>query len=122
MKEIPDGYAVLIELDTDFDPATSVDWSEKETREYVAKFERGELTTYGVSLVQLNTDGNVICERYSDGSMGPVRLASLWGCDVESGSADNVYTSLKSITDDRLREIAGEIVSEGVPEQEAKQC
>ena len=109
---IPAGYAILIEIDTDFDPATSVDWSEAETAAYVAEFERGELTAYSVSVVRVDDDGDVISKRYGDGSYGPVRLASLWGCDVATAYADGVYTDAASIPDDYLRTIAGEVLSE----------
>ncbi len=97
MPELPDDMAVVIEVDTDYDPATSVDWPADETAAYVERFRRGELTAYGVMLVK-----------------GVARdvIGSLWGCDVETSNADNVYYTLASIPDDYLREVAVELLAE----------
>jgi hypothetical protein len=109
-------HAILIEIDDDFDPAGSIATGDDAAdREYVKRHEAGELTAYGVSVVELNSGGNVISERYNGGSYGPVRLASLWGCDVETSCAEGVYTRLEDIPDDYLRDIAADVLSEVQP-------
>lgn len=102
--EIPDGYAILIDVDAEFNPATSVDWDENETAEYVRRHRAGEFTAYGVSLIREEADGV------------DTNLGSLWGCDVNTSSADGLYTTLASIEDEYLREVAADLIIEAADE------
>ena len=115
METIPEGYAILIEIDTDFDAAGSIATGDDAAdREYVQKFHAGEYTAYTVSAVKLTDDGDVAAVRYADGSFGPVVLASLCGVDVEECNADNLYTDMVRIPDEYLRQVAGEVLGEAL--------
>lgn len=100
---LTDRHVIRIVIDENFEAAGSVSWDDPEAEaEYVAKFETGELTAYGVMLLLLDEDGEDEEEL----------LGSLWGCDVENGAADGTYSRLEDVPDDYLREVAADLVSE----------
>jgi hypothetical protein len=71
-------YRFRIVDDQDFDPSTSVDWSEEETAEYVARFDTsGDLGAFGLE-VERSVPECVHCGRGQSWEPG----ASLWGIDV----------------------------------------
>lgn len=93
--EVPDGYTISIVPDYEYDPRTAVDWPTDETEAYVAKFASGELHAYGVLLV--NDESEEI-------------VNSVWGCDVETGNADNNYSKIANIPDEYLRSVARDLI------------
>jgi len=102
---------VVIETDQDYDPRTAVDWPADETAAYVKQFERGELTPYIVTLVREVECGDDGTSR-GCGATHDHYLASLAGCDVETGNADGRYPSIAFIPDEYLRTVATELCAE----------
>lgn len=64
---------IRIEYDYDYDPASSVDWSEEETAAYVQRFNNGELYAVGI-----------IVERQCKCCQTWLHKNSLWGIDLET--------------------------------------
>jgi len=84
------------------DPGANVSWDDPAAeREYVARFERGELTAYGVIIEHACRD--------HDGPGYQVdtwhQADSLWGVDSEYMGAEGTYTHPARITDTYLRTV-----------------
>jgi hypothetical protein len=96
---------IVIEYDSEYlnNPAAFVDWDEQSTREYVERFERGELTAYTVAVEDVAGCPCGRDNRY---------LASLAGVDVDTLNADGVYDSVEAVPEGYLREVAAELWAE----------
>lgn len=112
MAQLPPNVGVLIEIDHDYDPRTGYDTGDAaDNAEHVRQHESGELTAYEVSLVQVDEYGNMVGIKKFGGTFLPEYLGpSLGGCDVEHGAADGLYTTLESVPDEFLRQVAAELV------------
>lgn len=112
-RKLPDGYAILVERDEDFDPVGSIaTGDEAADRAYVAQVRAGIITAYVVSVVRVDSRGDVACVRAPSGAFFPDALTSLGGCDVETSNADGLYLTLDAVPDDHLREIAADLVTD----------
>lgn len=72
-------YRFRIIEDDDYDPATSVDWSDEDTAAYVARFQSGELAAFGI-VVEVERPF-ACCDVCGQGATWE-NGASLWGIDV----------------------------------------
>ena len=92
---------VRIERDDEYNarPGDNISWPDdpQAEREYVAEFERGEITAYGV-----------IIERECDMDEWH-HVDSVWGVDVRATNQEGIYTNPANISDEHLRETAEEM-------------
>jgi hypothetical protein len=109
---LPDEWAVVIIDDEEYNanPGTFVSLGDEEDAAYVEEFASGKLSAYAVMIVERDDEGRVPARIWGDSV-----LASLWGVDVnidEHGTQDGRYDSLDQITDDYLRSVAADLISE----------
>lgn len=101
---MPD-FRVRIEYDNEYNdrPGDFVAYEdERENTRYVERFNRGELTAYGV----------VIEQRCELGGWHVVD--SVWGCDIEASNQEGTYDSPADLRDEYLRQLAEDLWPQAV--------